>query len=211
MKRRDFLHGLAAAPAMTLPVLVQDPAPASSPQAPAPTPSNPATPIPPPATTEPPKLEPAVADDVAAMVPRFFSPEQFAALTVLSGLLLPAVGGAPGAIQAHVPEFLDFLIGQSPADRQETYRQGLETLNAQATSRFKAPFARLDAAQQGTLLAPLREPWTFDPPAEPLARFLRAAKLDVRTATVNSRQWNVASAGDNRRAGGMGQYWFPLD
>ncbi|MBA2353052.1 MAG: gluconate 2-dehydrogenase subunit 3 family protein [Luteitalea sp.] len=186
MKRRDFLHSLAAAPAVTLPALAQQPAP-SAPQAPAPTPSNPATPIPPPQNTEPPKFDPAVADDVAAMVPRFFTAEQFAALAAVSALLMPAGAATPGAREAHVPEFLDFLVGRSPADRQDTYRSGLDALNAQATARFKAPFGKLDTAQQESLLAPLREPWTFDAPADPLARFLRAAKLDVRTATLNSR------------------------
>jgi hypothetical protein len=62
------------------------------------------------------------------------------------------------------------------------------------------------------LLAPLREPWTFDPPADPLTRFLRAAKQDVRAATMNSREYAAAAGSSGRRsAAGLGLYWLPLD
>jgi hypothetical protein len=59
----------------------------------------------------------------------------------------------------------------------------------------------------------LRAPWTYEPPADPLARFLQAAKADVRTATVNSREFNMAGAaqGGGRRFGAQGLYWLPLD
>ena len=46
---------------------------------------------------------------------------------------------------------------------------------------------------------------------DPLARFLVAAKQDVRTATMNSREWNTAGAAGGRRTGGTGLYWYPID
>jgi len=62
------------------------------------------------------------------------------------------------------------------------------------------------------LLAPLRAAWTYDPPADPFARFLREAKQDIRTATMNSREWVTAAASaGGRRGGGVGLYWYPLD
>ena len=82
----------------------------------------------------------------------------------------------PGALEAEAPEFLDFLIGQSPAERQQIYRTGLDILNAQAMKQFKKNFAEVDETQANTLLAPLRAAWTYNPPTEPLARFLREAK-----------------------------------
>jgi hypothetical protein len=57
------------------------------------------------------------------------------------------------------------------------------------------------------LLAGLRAPWSYDEPADPVARFLRAAKADVRMATTNSQ----LSAGAGRRMTGSGLYWYPLD
>jgi hypothetical protein len=159
-----------------------------------------------------PKLGVSGADAVAEMTPRYFSNAQFAALRKVSDLLAPAINGIPGATDAKAPEFLDFLIGESPADRQQVYKQGLDALNAQAGKRFHKAFADLDNAQAEVLLAPLREPWTFDPPADPLARFLWAAKQDVRTATINSREYSlVAGARVGGRRSGGGLYWYPLD
>ncbi|HKX29132.1 MAG TPA: gluconate 2-dehydrogenase subunit 3 family protein, partial [Blastocatellia bacterium] len=116
--------------------------------------------------------------------PRFLNPPQFAALRRLSEILLPPLGGLPGALAAGTPEFLDFLIGASPADRKQIYTAGLDALNAESHQRFGRPYAEVTEAQAAELLAPLRQPWTPDPPADPLARFLREAKQDVRTATI---------------------------
>ena len=197
MKRRHFIQTLAAAP-MAPAVLGQQPA-----TAPASAPSKP--------VEETPKIESTVADAAAEMVPRFFSARQFAALRRLSDLLMPAIKGAPGALDARAPEFLDFLIGSSGADRQQLYRAGLDALNAQAEKRFKQPFADIDAGDAVALLGPLRQPWTFEPPSDPLARFLQAAKQDVRNATMNSSEWASLNSGGGRRAAGVGQYWYPIE
>jgi hypothetical protein len=201
MKRRRFFQTLAAAPAVTA-LLGQQP-PAAAPPAPRP------------AAPEDTKLETAAADQVADSEPHYFTAPQFAALHKLSGLLLPGsdkAPGTPGALEAKAPEFLDFLISESPADRQQVYKAGLDALNAQAAKRYQKPFAELDAAQADALLAPLHQPWTYAPPADPLAHFLVVAKADVRAATVNSRQYNTAGAsGGGRRMGGTGLYWYPID
>ena len=197
MKRRGFVKALAAAPAVPA-VLAQQTTPLSR--------------TTPPAAAESSKLELGVADDVADMQPRFFTASQFSALRKLSEILMPRIGDAPGAIDAAAPEFLDFLISESPRDRQALYREGLDALNGEATKRFSKVFADLDAAQSAVLLEPLRRQWTYDPPSDVLARFLWAAKQDVRTATVNSREYTVAAAsGGGRRGSGVGLYWYPLD
>ena len=103
------------------------------------------------------------------------------------------------------------LISVSPVERQQLYRNGLDALNAQATRRFNKSFADTDAAQASELLAPLRQAWTYNPPADPLARFLRAANQDVRTATINSREYSAASVAAGRRASGIGQYWYTIE
>jgi hypothetical protein len=197
MKRRRFFQTLAAAPAATALLGQQQPA---------------APPAPRPADSEDLKLDTAVADQVADSVPHFFNVPQFAALRKLSGLLMPPINNAPGALEAKAPEFLDFLISESPADRQRVYHAGLDALNVQAAKRYQKPFAELDAEQADALLAPLRLPWTYVPPADPLAHFLAVAKADVRAATVNSREYNTAlPSGGGRRMGGTGLYWYPID
>jgi len=185
MKRRLFVQALAAIPAAAQAV------PQAAPQ-----------------VTQDPKLESSVAESAAESVPRFFTAPQLSALRRVGDVLMPATSTSPGALAAGAPEFLDFLMGASGADRQRVYREGLDGLNAQAQRQFGKPFADLDSSQADLVLAPLRTPWTFDEPAEPVARFLRAAKGDMRTATVNSRP--AAGAG-GRRIAGSGLYWYPLD
>jgi hypothetical protein len=194
MKRRSFLQTVVAAPLVAAPVAA---APAPQPQAAPP--------------QDAPKVEYTYTEVVAEPAPRFFNAQQFAALRKLGDLIMPPMNGAPGALEAQVPEFLDFLIGASPAERQQLYTVGLDRLNAQTKKEFNKSFAEVDAAQADKLLAPLRQPWTYDPPADPLARFLIAAKQDLRNATVNSREYNTAAASGGRRPGGVGQYLYSMD
>ncbi len=198
MERRRFIQTLAAAPAIAVPASLetqaQSPAGAQRPQ------------------EEAPKLETASLDAVADTTPRFFSAPQLAALRKLSDIILPPLNGMPGALTAGAPEFLDFLIGKSPADRQQLYKGGLDALNAQATKRFGKAFADVTEAQAAELLAPLKQPWTYEPPTDPFARFLREAKQDIRNATINSLEYTkAASSGGRRGGGGVGQYWYPID
>jgi hypothetical protein len=167
-----------------------------------------------------PKIDAAFPDQAAAPVLHFFSAQQFAALKRLSDLIMPAGGDKPGAIDAQAPEFLDFLIGKSLADRQKIYTAGLDALNKQSMSHHKKPFAELDTVTATALIEPaMKQPWNYIPPADPLAHFLQDAKRDIRTATMNSREYATASAAagadsggrGGRRQGGMGLYWYSLD
>jgi hypothetical protein len=201
MKRRRFIQAMAAAPAIALPIV---------PAAPAQQPASPANPQTRPAE-EMPKLEFSAHDSTGEIQTHFFTASQFATLQKLSGLLMPPIKDAPGALDAQVPQFLDFLIAESPAERQQLYRSGLDSLNAQATKRFNKSFAELDAAQAGELFTPLRQPWTYEPPADPFSRFLRTVHQDVRTATINSQEYSAANSAAGRRASGVGQYWFKIE
>jgi hypothetical protein len=163
------------------------------------------------AVNEMPKLDTATADSAAQSVPRFLSADQFTALDRLSQILMPAAGDTPGAKEAGAAEFLDFLISESPPDRQALYRDGLDELNAQARTRYGKLFAELGPADIHALLAPLREPWSYHGPAAPFARFLQDAKQHVMEAAMNSREWSEARAKRSRRAGGLGTYWYPIE
>ena len=219
MKRRRFVKALVAAPAIPA-ALAQQPAAnsnAPAPNSPAPPPLDATTPPAPlnrtpTAAAAPAKLPTAVADEVADMKPKFFNAAQSGALRRLSEILMPAINGAPSAIDAKAPEFLDFLLSESPQDRQQLYKNGLDQLNAQAKKLYNKPFAETDQTQAAALMAPLKQPWTYDPPTDSLAAFLRAAKQDVRTATLNSREYaSAAGNSGSRRGAGLGLYWYPLD
>jgi Gluconate 2-dehydrogenase subunit 3 len=152
-------------------------------------------------------------DGVAEPVARFFSPPQFSALRRLSALIQPPLKGNLGALDCGVPEFLDFLIGASPADRQQLYRNGLDTLNAQARKQFAKSFADLDDAQAKKVVRPMlvAVPWAKDPPKDPLQNFMFSAREDVVTATRNSPEFAAAATAAGRRVGGAGSVWKPID
>jgi hypothetical protein len=157
------------------------------------------------------KINVSVPDVGADPVPHFFTAPQMGALRKLSDVMLPAIGDTPGALDARAPEFLDFLIGESPADRKQLYRDGLDTLNATARKKYSKLFADLDGTQADAVLAPLHERWTYGLPKDAFASFLRSAKADIMTATVNSQQWISVVSQRNRSAGGTGVYWHPIE
>lgn len=137
------------------------------------------------------KIPLSAADAVAAGLPRFLSAAEFKAFAELARTLIPAHDDRPGAIEAGAPEFLDFLLGQSPAAVQQLYRQGL------------AQYARTKD------LSPLAKPWTYDEPTDAYHRFLRAARTALYQATVNSKPW--ADTSTTRGSSPTGLYWLPID
>jgi len=169
---------------------------------------------PPEPSTAPPTadLVPGLHDDVAAGVPGFFTEDRRAALERLGDLLMPS-GERPGASEAGAAAFLDFHVSRSPEARRSVYASGLDALNRSARERYGRAFARVADEEAHALLAPLREPWTPGTPGDPLAAFLRVAKEDLGSATVNSKVYLEAQAEGEagRRRGGVGLYWYTIE
>lgn len=202
MKRRQVIQSILGLPAITaLPAVAQEQAKARQAPAPEGRPAN---------ADDATKLAMGNAEAFAVPAHDFFAPQQFETLRRLCDLLVPAMTPKPGAKEAGVAEFLDFLVRRSPRDRQVLYQGGLDRLNRESQARFSRPFTEVTAVQASELLAPLREPWTFQGPSGELARFLAAVKDDALRATVSSREWADASSG--RRGGrGIGAYWYSLE
>lgn len=197
VQRRRFLQTLAVAPAIS----------AAAPQRAGA----------PPAATEAPQLTNALPDADAETIPRFFTPAQFAALRRLGALFMPPRKGRPGALDAGAPEFVDFLVSISDADRQQLYRHGLDTFNARSHSQFGKPFAELDDKQADSILRPLvvTIAWVLDRPTDPLEHFVAQVHDDMRTATVNSLEFAQAmaeiNAGRRGRNTGVDIFIKPID
>ena len=164
-----------------------------------------------PPKSEMPKIEAVAPDSAAKPVPHFFSPPQFAALRRLSDIIMPTLGDTPGALDAQAPEFLDFLIGESPVPRRALYRSGLDSLNTRAIAKFGKAFGMLDNSQAEAFLEHLLKPWANDPPSDLFAGFLQTAKADILTATVNSHEWIAVVSKRSRAANGIGTYWLPAE
>ncbi len=194
MKRRRLLQSLAALPAVgAIPLPAQN-ASALSPSAAA----NFAVTL-----TQP--------DGLALPNQQFFTAEQRSALVRLGEVLVPKAGDRPGAIEAQAAGFLEFLISQSPTDRQTLYREGLDRLNAQAKTAGASGFHSVNEDQAAAILKPLAGAWTYAGPEDPFAQFLIAAKDDFLRATINSRAYAEALAANSRGAAGTSYYWFPVE
>lgn len=208
MRRRDFVRAFVAATVAPTAFLGQSTAPPAPTGMPAPAPVpwmrglNPATPIP---ATE-------AAEAVAESELRFFTSTQMATLSRLSDVLLPPIASTPGAVEAGAPAFLDFFVGESPADRKAMYQGGLDWLDTESKKQFGKPFATLETAQADRLLKPWLRTWMTDhPPTEPHADFINTAHADIRTATVNSRAWSESPDKDGKESTPKGLYWSPVE
>ena len=96
---------------------------------------------------------PAAAIKHATYHPSFFSSHEYATVTVLAELILPATPEAPnpksrpGATDAGVAEFIDFMVFSDPS-LQPPFRRGLAWLDQAAASSF----VKLDPPHQHQLL-----------------------------------------------------------
>ncbi len=222
MKRRDFVKAMLAAPVAARTMIGQQaaaqaaatqvtpsvppPAPPQAPTAPGPVPWMRGL-----EEAKPLAVNSIVPDAVAETDSHFFSQAQMATLRRLSDVLLPPWKKYPGALDAGTPEFLDFLIGISPPERQQMYHAGLDRLDAEARKQGAKSFAAASAEQADAVIGPALRVWMNDhPPSESFAFFVNTTHSDIRTATVNSQAWSEAAAADGQDPE-KGLYWFPVD
>jgi gluconate 2-dehydrogenase gamma chain len=85
--------------------------------------------------------------------PLFFSPSEYALVERLTELIIPN-DTTPGAKEAGVAEFVDFMVAHN-TDKQYSMRLGISWLNAHCERLFGKTFMSLLAAQQVAVLEPL--------------------------------------------------------
>jgi gluconate 2-dehydrogenase gamma chain len=89
----------------------------------------------------------------AAYHPQFFTAAEYATVERLADIIIPN-DGTPGAKEAGVAEFIDFMVASDP-ELQYGFRTGLTWLNAHAEQKDGKRFAELTPEQQTSLLEPL--------------------------------------------------------
>jgi hypothetical protein len=85
--------------------------------------------------------------------PQFFTTSEYTLAERLADLIIPS-DGTPGAKEAGVVEFIDFMVA-SDRDLQYDFRTGITELNARSERMFGKGFVELSAPQQSDLLGPL--------------------------------------------------------
>lgn len=85
--------------------------------------------------------------------PQFFSDGEYAVVERLAEIIIPS-DETPGAKEAGVAEFIDFMISRD-RDQQYPFRTGISWLNAHSERLLGKPFPALSEKEQVEILEPL--------------------------------------------------------
>ena len=85
--------------------------------------------------------------------PQFFTSAEYAMVERLADIIIPS-DGTPGAKEAGVAEFIDFMVANEP-EAQYEFRTGLTWLNARSEQTTGKRFVDLTPEQQTSQLEPL--------------------------------------------------------
>ncbi|HUI41144.1 MAG TPA: gluconate 2-dehydrogenase subunit 3 family protein [Terriglobia bacterium] len=116
----------------------------------------------------------AAAARPAAYTPQFFTPAEYATLERLTDMIIPS-DGTPGAQEAGVAEFIDFMVWSDPGIQYD-FRYGLVWLDSRADTLHGRPFRELTPDRQMDLLGHLAYKARFRPGEEDGQAFFRLAR-----------------------------------
>jgi gluconate 2-dehydrogenase gamma chain len=106
--------------------------------------------------------------------PQFFTEAEYAVVERLTEIILPS-DGTPGAKEAGVAEFVDFMVASDP-EAQYGFRTGLTWLNAHSERTAGKRFQELTPQQQTSLLEPIAIKNKARPGEEDGRRFFRVMR-----------------------------------
>jgi Gluconate 2-dehydrogenase subunit 3 len=86
-----------------------------------------------------------------AFVPAFFTEHEYATVRTLAELVIPRDGRSGGALDAGVPEFMDFILNENPGMRTGI-RGGLAWLDQECRRRFGREFVDVADSDRRTIL-----------------------------------------------------------
>ena len=116
--------------------------------------------------------------------PQFFTAPEYAMVERLVEIIIPN-DGTPGAKEAGVAEFIDFMVANDP-EVQYGFRTGLTWLNVFAEQTHGDRFVNLTPEQQASLLEPLGYKDKAQPGQEDGRRFFRLIREDTVTGFYTS-------------------------
>ena len=83
---------------------------------------------------------------------KFFNADQMALIATISELIIPTDDHSPGAIAAEVPEFIDLMISEAPAEAKKAWTDGLAAMDKLSQNKNGAPFNKAAKDQQIAIL-----------------------------------------------------------
>jgi len=130
------------------------------------------------------------ADSTAALMqaPQFFTPHEFATVTLLADLIIPPDERSGGASDAGVPAYIDFSLREvEEATIRLAMRGGLAWLDAECGRRFGRTFVDAASAQRLAILDDIAWPARAAPALANGAAFFSDFRDLVATAFWSSR------------------------
>jgi len=130
------------------------------------------------------------ADSTAALMkaPQFFTPHEFATVTILADLIIPADERSGGATEAGAPAYIDFALREVEDDAMRlAMRGGLAWLDAESGRRFGRTFVDASPAQRTAILDDIAWPTRTPPALANGAAFFSDLRDLVATAFWSSR------------------------
>ena len=106
--------------------------------------------------------------------PKVLSALQFQTLEAFVEAIIPADTRSAGAKEARVADYIDLLLSESDNRLALEYTGGLALLDAEAMTRFRFPFAKLNATQTDAIMADISR--NEKNPKAPLETFFVLAK-----------------------------------
>jgi hypothetical protein len=130
------------------------------------------------------------ADSTAALMraPQFFTPHEFATVTLLADLVIPADERSGSASDAGVPAYIDFSLREVEDEAMRlAMRGGLAWLDAESGRRFGRTFVDAAPAQRIAILDDIAWPARAAPALANGAAFFNDFRDLVATAFWSSR------------------------
>jgi glucoside 3-dehydrogenase (cytochrome c) hitch-hiker subunit len=96
---------------------------------------------------------------------KFFNADQMALIATISELIIPTDENSPGAIAAEVPQFIDLMISESPAEAKKLWTDGLAAINKMSQEKHQVAFNQTAKEQQVAILTEISKN-EMKPPAQ---------------------------------------------
>jgi len=122
-------------------------------------------------------FHPAVPQQEGGWKPLLLDASEVETVTQLAERIIPATD-TPGARQALVHQYIDFVLSKAQPARRDGFRQGLAWLDGRCQALFGRRFAGLEAARQDEILGRLAATPSSEEPAG-TAFFAAAKQLTV--------------------------------
>ncbi len=133
---------------------------------------------------------------------KFFTPHEFATITVLADIIIPKDEVSGSASQAKVPEFIEFIVKDMP-DHQVPMKGGLRWLDMQMLKRYEKTFKDCSQQQQIELVDMIAYPKKAKPEMSQGVQFFSL----MRTLTATGFYTSESGVKDLGYAGNIATQW----